>query len=539
MRKLIYIVSAILLFVGCSDDNESTEQQLQTIDGGIIKNSQLVTITSENINQDEYQGTIENENIDIYKISENELVFILPSNIPTGERILNINNLNDLNIKYQVVPNEINGSAEENLSPFITNFENHIQSIQNLEDQNYLNNVLGSFNEAIADMSIEEKTEIANIYQTNKPYFDNLINSDFASRMNGTEYPIQFQIALYALGTSAILAIAYPEPATKLLFLVSAIVVAKKAYDYGINFINLNNIKVENVSLGGLLASLQNRSTMMTSLELNSGIQSSFPLGSNTRALIGSDSNDENETISGFFENFSSFNTTVENLNGAINFINDVFFFSDIENLPVLTINETNPVISTLGNEDFYNSLNFSITDNNVNIDNISFTDGNINITASIIDESSVSEFVDTSINFTYEDEFNRLTGSYPVKIYLENNDFDILGNWDIVDINSSTCEEPLMTVAFYSINLLDDGTFIPGCNCSGYDNNSTYSYNDGNLTFVAIYNTSTIYDEISFTGTWNEDTQMFIGTSTRNIEEQTASGTVTSTCSQAVSYQR
>ena len=524
MKKLILLFTAILIINGCSsDDNSSSEQeqeQVVTIDGGTAYTYEIASVPIQNLTQEQYNGFINDIPIIGFRKDTNEIAFHIPGNTSLGNQILTFQGI-DAEIKLQIIETQLTQSPDEELSVYFDNLSTYQSTLDDSQHDLIANEYLVSFNNYYNSLSDQEKSVIALSYKANKELIDYILTTDFStSRLfDGTDMELLVKMAV-AVGvsvTSGLIAftslsaspLSWP---TTIFFGGIAIYTWNKFKDYNVELAN-RNIKVINTVINGIEASLNGRN-QIPELELTSGVPSSFPLESKKRPFIADDTTSENENIGSFFNSLSRINFIENKVNQVIDLINDNSFFTNFTNLPISVVNETNPIETALENEEYYNRINFSIESNNVNIDpNISFSNGNLNITTHIVDPSIVDEFIETHINFSYEDEFNRLTGSYPVKIYKVNTQVDLTQR--VLDITQWLWYNDINQT--FSASFFQDGT----CTFNAFTGtDGTWSLQGNVLT--AHFDELTNDWDYDFQGVYNEVTDRFEG----NMIQTVADGT-------------
>ncbi|QXP65771.1 hypothetical protein [Polaribacter sp. AHE13PA] len=441
MKRLLYILTIITLFNGCSKDDPIIELEESFIEGGTIKILSLVKISNDNINQEQYSGKIGDIDVLFYQTDEKELTFTVPSSSEIGENILEIPNLNNLKIKYKIIDTELQGTPEENISPYFTNADNYLLTANNSNNvKNYFENLNNYFQNASED----EKILMAKFYKANQNQFDAILNRDFLNKSSGkssvdgedVKILLKYVSAVLACGVGTAIAILNPEPVTKAIAAGIAIVAFDLAEDLKRDFANRNFLKL-NVIIDGINSDLASKGLKKSELILYNEIEKPFALQSKSRALVNSDTDSNNSNISKFFSNQNIYNSTVEKINTAISFVNDKLFFSNISLLEISSLEDYKPELTENANSLFFSNAAFSIDSDNVNIDNISFDNEKLNIKVKIIDDSSVNEFIETKLNYSYEDDFNEINGSFPVKIY-KNPDFELTGVWHLKHYDDS-----------------------------------------------------------------------------------------------------
>ena len=188
--KKIFVLAIVLLLSNCGkgDDNESfssniedevtTNYSTENID---VNTSQIVKLTSSTVSLNEkYEGTFGGYDVELIKISDNDLIFVIP-NLESGEHQL-VSSLGTINfnVKETVIEN-----SEEIISNVFTSFDNEVnlnESSDDIDNAKALKNEVVKLYESLTD---EEKNEVALFYQANKTIFkefkENLITANSKS----------------------------------------------------------------------------------------------------------------------------------------------------------------------------------------------------------------------------------------------------------------------------------------------------------------------------------------------------------------------
>ena len=445
MRKFIIFCCALLILFNCSSDDSSDNQEDQLVDGGVISRYQLVSVQVNGLNTDNYTGSINGVNVELKRTDVNTLTFFVIDEISTGNNILEIDGL-EKRIRYEVEETILETSVETTLESLTSNFNNYANSLaNNTPQENYVTHVIDNFNSTLEQIEEEEKETIARVYQANKLFFDSLYQTDYSipqrnaladySNLSNVQLVINFTTATVGAGVAtagAILSLGAVNPIVTLAFAVAAIPLWQISYDLW-NEIIFNRLWVFIQLKWDEITSfvMQSRTTMMSSLEFQTGVQKVIDFDATSRGFGNSDSSSTNQIISSFFSSHDDLNEIIDDLNSVINFVNNIPF-TNIPLIDNLTVGDANEE-SLNATQELFNNLNLTIDDPNVQM-STTFANGNLNITLSILDETVVTDFVETSIRYTYQDDTNDFTGSFPVKISLENeNEIDLTGSWSFV----------------------------------------------------------------------------------------------------------
>lgn len=498
MNRFFGLILFLIIFSCKSpDDNPSpddglTGSGLTEINGGQVSTFEFVRLNRDDLFQNEYLGTLGNLQITLTLDSENdELIFQMPQNAPLGENNLIIGDLK-LSVKYDIIETVLENEPEIELETLFLEIENFNSVLEDSDSvSKNMKDFINSFNDYFSGATDAEKRELALNYVANKKLYDDAFMNDLASKTNidGSDLEILGKMVIAAAGFSASLFITLAS----LPNFVAAAAAALFTYAFYTRLIlyknefNDRNINVITTVIDDVKALFDKNKNDV--IKLTSGIKSTFDLKSERRDFTSEDNDGENNNVSNYFEAIDKANTVVDKFNSAINFIKENLFFSNIQNVSAVAINSENPIQTVLEDEQFFNQINFSIESTNVNIEQISFDNGQLSITAKIVDENSVEEFVDTRINFSYEDDFNRLTGSFPAEIYLENQ-IDIVGTWILRALGDTTCTNGSAGIGnVSSITINNDGS-VTG--------DGSVTSNNGEVNYVL--NGEEINLEISYT---------------------------------------
>lgn len=548
MKKLILLFAISFLINGCSkDDNQTTEIPQETlIQGGDIFLSQVVTINSENLNLEEYNAKLGELNIKALKSDNNEIMFLVPSNFNIGEAIFEITELN-LKINYEIKQPILSETVEETIQPFIQNIASIEQEVTNEPESFRKKNVLNAialFDERMNNASDEEKLRLAEFYQTNKNLIDEIYTTDYTTALaknyggldnsqSFNNFKVSVTKALAFSGLSYLsFSIPSPDLFTKLLALGTAVVAIKAWYDAYDLFYECRSRKIFTVDfqIGNIQSSLSGNNDNF--IEYSHNTEQENAMIRLAKEIDDSYSNSTIANVSEFFENLNVLDNIINKINFVINKINQYNPFSEIENIPDAILSNAT-VTNEDGEDEILNDITYSIDDNNIQIDNIQFQNGVMKAKLSIIDQNAVSgDFIETNLNFEYQDDFNDISGSYPIRVNKEEQ-IDIVGIWimnesgnDISCTNGSYWSGGIQ-IEFFANGTLNwgPGTFagtyeVIGDNLSLEFNNTVNSNTPCNgagtniantITYTSIYNG--VYDGVDFNGTFSHNVDYLIET--------------------------
>lgn len=544
---LVFGVFLLLLFNGCSKKNDEVIDEENILDGGKIYTSQIIEISHNNILQVEYNATLGNNSVKVIKISDEKLNFLVPSDITIGENILHIPGLNNFKIKYEIEKTILLKTPQEIITPVIDEFTTFTNNLPSTDTESeYLTHFFSQYKKYFESLPVDEKIKLAEYYQNNKSLFDKIINGTYNQKSNGEIITyIKHKSAILALSGGVAVAILAPDPVTKLIAIGVVMVAWKKAKDYGLHLAN-SKLKKINFIINSITSQLQKSNSTHIEFQTSTSKEIDFELLQ--RDLISSDNNGITEGITTFFTSSDLLNEVIDKINTLITEINKVTFFSNINLIEKDVLPNDSQEEKAIISEELFNKITFSVESDNIEIEEISFANNKLKATFKIIDESIVNEFVETKLNYTFKDDFNDVSGSFPLKIHVKN----IFGTWKIDASDTCTNSDNSTFSDSYSgeIILNEDNTVT----YVGVDNSNTvsnsFTFSNNTLTITTTYNDYTTtpcgqgaqlvtdiqvlqYDTVndSFSGTTQssaDDVEITNQAGTCTILGRTCSGTIT-----------
>src|SRR5690606_18178168 len=222
----------------------------------------------------------------------------------------------------------------------------------------------------------------------------------------------KYGVHTVAFGAGVAIVVLAPDPAEKAAGALLAIIAWKKVKGY---FGGLMNAGLGTVKVGfGSIWSDKNGNATDETITFMSGEPYTATLNMQRRNATTGNQSDTAEGFVNFFNTFDLLSEAVNKLNGVIEFVNDHVFFANISLVPVFTMPADSPLITETAETDSYESLQFSVADPGVEIGNVSFADGEISITLNVVNDE---DSIETTLNYTYDDEFSHFTGSFPVVV--------------------------------------------------------------------------------------------------------------------------
>jgi hypothetical protein len=450
MKTIKFVLLLVAMaFISCS--KEDTEQPLTGENGGQISRFQLVTVDfgSNTIPNDTYEGTFNKEPITLSKIDDSKLLFYVKEATPLGQTQLSIPSLNNTKIIYEVVEATLTQSPEATLQPLMEYQAQYGATLTNApEDAPFLQNH-NAFTQYFADLSDDDRIIAAKFYNTNKAIFDAVYTTNYDAiqgRMaNQTQADFDFQlyrslIAKHAFSVfvtaAAATAAAKVRPYgvhTVVLVTVAGAGIYKSIdfYDQIITDVfRVIGVKIDNIlGLNNRMANAPN-----TTLTLTDNQATTLPFVVNGRNFTNTDSNVQKEYVQTFFTSKNKLNGFINDLNTAINWINN--------NIPLLTLSIITtvdvPATATLNSFDTNASLmqrfTFTVNHPNLSLENATLqSDGQLNLKVKFVGNPTATT-INSTLNYTYNDDFSSFSGSFPIEVNLDTSTF-LVGNWNLVEI--------------------------------------------------------------------------------------------------------
>ena len=447
--KILFLIAG-MIFISCS--KEETEPTLTGENGGQISRFQLVTVDfgSNTVPNDTYEGTFNNEPITLSKIEDNKLLFYVKESTSLGKTQLSIPTLNDTKIIYEVVEATLTQSPEATLQPLMDYQAQYGATLTNTpEDAPFLQNH-NAFTQYFANLSDDDRIIAAKFYNTNKAIFDAVYTTNYDAiqgRMaNQTQADFDFQlyrslIAKHAFSVfvtaAAATAAAKVRPYgvhTVVLVTVAGAGIYKSIdfYDQIITDVfRVIGVKIDNIlGLNNRMANAPN-----TTLTLTDNQATTLPFVVNGRNFTNTDSNVQKEYVQTFFTAKNKLNDFINDLNTAINWINN--------NVPLLTLSTitTVEVPATVASNSFdtnaqvMQGFTFSVNHPNLSLVNATLqSDGQLNLKVKFVGNPTATS-ISSTLNYTYNDDFSSFSGSFPIEVNLDTSTF-LVGNWNLIEYN-------------------------------------------------------------------------------------------------------
>lgn len=475
------MLALLLTFFSLSCSKEDSET-LTGENGGQISRFQLVTVDfgSNTIPNDTYTGTFNNEPVTLSKIEDNKLLFYVKESTPLGQTQLLIPALNNTKIKYEVVEATLTQSPAATLQPLMDFQAQYGATLTNApEDAHYLQNH-NAFTQYFADLSDDDRIKAAKFYKTNRAIFDAVFTTNYdviQGRMaNKTQADFDFQlyrslilrhklaVAVTVIAGTFAATPPYDPIETSLASLV-ALAGIKKSSDFHKQII-VDVFRVVQVKLNNELG-LNNRmaNASNAALTLTDNQATTLPFAVNAKNFSNTDSNVQKEFVQTYFTAKNKLNGFINDLNTAINWINNNVPLLTLSTITTVEVPATAPLNSFDTNAQVMQRFTFSVNHPNLSLENATLqSDGQLNLKVKFVGNPTVTT-INSTLNYTYNDDFSSFSGSFPIEVS-EEDPCTTMSAPVITAVNWECNSSDLISIL---ISFTADGTGILPYGGSGY----------------------------------------------------------------------
>lgn len=425
--------------VSCSkeDSPDDPSKDPVTQSGGEISRSQLVTVNLADIalSENEYQGTLDGVAVTLTKSEGNKLLFLLPFSTTLGVHTLVIPVLNNTTVSYDVKDTVLSGTPDAAMTDFFANLNTFSQTLDASPEAVSVRNSLNVFKTYYANATIAEKTEMAVLYNANKVQFDEIFLYDF-NNINVTGRLFFFEKAklavakharAVALMASGVALITVGSPVVVGLGAAIAITGAYKAYKANAEAVD-NLVATIGTEFGGFwgISNKKTNTALSSVLTFSDNVSNQFSFNVMQRGVIASDKSKTEPLAQEYFKSYDMYNYNVNKDNIGIEKINKDKG-TTYSSIPLEILPATNTEVKTIVNSEIFKNIKFAITDPNLTLVSVALEkDGQLNVKVKISESSSLS-VVESYLNYTYEDEFNKMSGKLPIKV-----ERTLVGTWKL-----------------------------------------------------------------------------------------------------------
>lgn len=386
--------------------------------GGEVSTSQLTIIEpGGSLLQEQYTIFLDDVQLLAHRISDNQLAFLMPADLTPGDHFVKIPALDNYTLHYSVVQTVLPQGAQDIMAPFFEQY-GAAASATAMPTENHAQAYLDGFMEAFESLSPADRQTMATYYHANKGLFDSVLLDAGAEK---TAILVKYTVAVLAMGASVVIAWSDPEPISKSVFTLAAVLTFQKAKSLYHKFAD-QEVKAMDVRLETIRSEFEkaNRAEKLEGgLEFSDGKAREVSIGLSFRKPIASDATAPTGGLAEFFASTSLFNGGIDKLNAAIEFVNQNLFLSDIPLIEKNALPEQSAALEVAMTHDLFANISISVSGSNLTLETFDLTDGmNLNIGLKINSPMETEEsYVDGSLNLGYSDAFNGGSTSIPIRV--------------------------------------------------------------------------------------------------------------------------
>jgi hypothetical protein len=380
-----------------------------------VKKGELVRINfPAGVSQPEYTGTIGGISISLLRETPNDVIFLVPTSLPTGNQELSVPALNNFAFTYEVSEAQLSQPVAEIIADLNTQFANYSATLGTSESDLIVQQGLTQYTTFINSTSEENKQIIATVYALNKSYIDDIINEDFSGVGKSNAWTLtKFAFAVSALGGGSWMLIC-GVGVEKAVGAAVAYIAFGKAKTF-LSELRDEGVFQVNLAIGGDLGDVNKNRADTLQYSPGQTVQTTISLAG--RKITAGDANQGNNNLASFFNSFGGYNWYVDKANAALTWVNDNILFANFNLIQVETLPAESPTNqNSISNEEFQN-LGLSFGSGLLSISNLTYLgSGNVQFKVNFSGQPSQLPVV-TKLNFSLPGFFNTITGSFDVKV--------------------------------------------------------------------------------------------------------------------------
>jgi hypothetical protein len=380
-----------------------------------VKKGELVRINfPAGVSQPEYSGTMGGISISLLRETPNDVIFLVPTSLPTGNQELSVPALNNFAFTYEVSEAQLSQPVAEIIADLNTQFANYSATLGTSESDLIVQQGLTQYTTFINSTSEENKQIIATVYALNKSYIDDIINEDFSGVGKSNAWTLtKFAFAVSALGGGSWMLIC-GVGVEKAVGAAVAYIAFGKAKTF-LSELRDEGVFQINLAIGGDLGDVNKNRADTLQYSPGQTVQTTIALAG--RKITAGDANQGNNNLASFFNSFGGYNWYVDKANAALTWVNDNILFANFNLIQVETLPAESPTNqNSISNEEFQN-LNLSFGSGLLSISNLTYLgSGNVQFKVNFSGQPSQLPVV-TKLNFSLPGFFNTITGSFDVKV--------------------------------------------------------------------------------------------------------------------------
>lgn len=438
--KFFVLLLLLMLPVNCKRVTETiTDEDSATP----VTKLQIVTIDAKGAKSgNSYNGTLNSKPLKILAAEDDKITLVIPLDATLGNNELSVPDLKGtfrLNVKEAVLSDNV----ENTINSFYKSVNNYLQTLEDSPENNSIKSDFENFKVIFQNAKKSDQQNMALFYQVNKSFYDKIFNYNFEDVTGRTfDYDEDLQAninlnkgraAIYGLAISVASMVLIPDPFVKCVAFVGVLVTTKKAFTFMKAFHDEQMVILDHDFSGRMNSS---------SITLTSGITKTIKFGTKRRSVNTADQKSSLEKFLLFFKTFNTFDELLVQTNSIAEWLNSNIPLCDFSITPRLSVASTSQTSFKPITIPYFNRYVFSINNPDAVLSNVKFnSNGKIDVEATITNPKVTS--VNTTINYTYKDNYNNFSGSLPVVI-TGKNILDGVWTMDLV-LGEGECDETLL----------------------------------------------------------------------------------------------
>lgn len=418
-----------------SDINKLEFKEVYQYEAVIVKSSKLLT-------KDIYEGNVNNKKIDLHRIAETELMFLVPEDIPFNTDF--ILEVKELEFKLKIRVNETKLVADKKV--VIDGYLEHAESeIINLSDENNAKlqtiGVLKEFKEKYKNLSNQEQIDLAKVIQANSMLLMfNTVNEFNPMNVNEDVFYLaqaafnfelnNYKLAVFGIGVGVAMIFSPIAivPLIGALVLYKSICVAIESHsEFSKKKLKKSLDPFQDMNRNGLNAMMLEESKVFVNDKTGS-----LSITMYSKTLGEEDQSSTNENVQFFFTYYSLLKERIAEYNGIVNWIMEQTFFSNLNTIENVNLSRNASLSSDLLTSEEFDKMRFSVDNSNVELKEVNYESGRISMKMIVKNaEDLTTKSIQTSLKYTYKDDYNSINAVLPIEIILKDeNSFKLEGNW-------------------------------------------------------------------------------------------------------------
>jgi uncharacterized protein (TIGR02145 family) len=303
------------------------------------------------------------------------------------------------------------------MEPLLANMDAFKQTLDDTQESADVKSTLESFNNYFENATIDEQTQMAVMYTSNKTLFDAILLTNFSNpgdRITVSDILLitQHSGAVLLAAGGSVAALLGPTGVDRILGVAVAAVGFIKAAQTHIK-LQQRNLDTLGLVFEGIIGELDRGGN---ELMFQDDTATTISLDLAEKKLTAEDAATATDDIAVYFKDFNRYNYYAAKINVIIQTLNNIPFVS-FKPIPLEKMPENVQPVNTDVDQTIFNDITFSIEHPNLSLVSVSFLNsGQISMKIKIIGSPAVIP-VTSKLKYTYKDDYTTFTGSFPIKV--------------------------------------------------------------------------------------------------------------------------